>query len=921
MSVGNEQRIATGERAGERFRHLMDQASDGIFLVEPGGRFVEVNPAACALLGYTRDELLHLGIPDVVPPAELEMRSDRLAALRAGQTLLSERHLRRKDGTLVPVEISTRMLPDGGYQGIARDISGRRQIEAELRRSEERLRLALEAADLETFDWDVRGRALVYSPGLVRLFGFAPEDPAPSHWALLRRIHPEDRVTFHAAARTSLGSDTDFRVQFRVPSVGGKARWLEARGRTFRDEDGRPARLIGTVLDVTDRKEHERQAARLTRAEKLQAIGQMASGVAHDLSQSLALIAGYTDLARETVARLGLDVPQLAEALEIAAHAATDAGESATRLLAFSRSQPAGEAQPVDVGVILREVARLTAPRWRNAAMTEDRPITLRVEVEGRHLAVRGWGSSLREAITNLVFNAVDALPHGGEIRLAAHQVEDGVLIEVADSGIGMPEDVREQAFEPFFTTKGEVGTGLGLYTVRQVIARHGGEIEVESAPGLGTTFCIKLPAAPAAACSEQSQSGDTGRDEAPLAILVVDDEPRLGQMLRTMLARHHVVTATSGQEALEHLAARPFDLVISDLGMGPGMNGWELAERVKRDWPSVRFVLATGWGATISEEEARERGVEAILTKPFSVRQLGQVIDGQRSVSGHAHRLQAGGGAGQHEPEVAAGHDELEALVGAALAVVRVAGGDAGDLAGVLARLDDLLEGAGVAVVLGLAARVDAHREGEVGRSGPAAVDAGHGHDRLTVLDGLDALDLDRHEELVADRVRVVVAVQAGAAPAPRAGPDGGQATGARSRLGLLAGVDHRDDDAHHAVVEQAADQRVVVARDAGHRDGRRGRHRDERGDGRVVAERAVLAVEQDEIDPGMSERLGGERRAEPERVAESGLAREHLLLGGVGPHAAVLPLECPTPGTGPSVSPAGVGLSRRRSRGSAAS
>jgi CheY-like chemotaxis protein len=296
--------------------------------------------------------------------------------------------------------------------------------------------------------------------------------------------------------------------------------------------------------------------------------------------------------------------------------AAMDGGETVRRLLAFARPQQRRESARVDIGDLLREVEKLTAPRWRDAAQARGRPIGLRTEAEDGAV-VLGDPSSLREALTNLVFNAIDAMPDGGDIRLAARRRDQRVEIQVADSGVGMSDAVKARIFDPFFTTKGERGSGLGLSMVFGIVRRHGGDIVVESAQGRGTTFRVSLPA------------GGEPRADAPVVaeraivarrILVVDDELRLATMAAKLLSLdgHATVVATSGEEALDHLARESIDLVLTDLGLGEGMNGWDVADRVRHRWPGLPVILLTGWGADIDEAEARARGVAMVLAKPY---------------------------------------------------------------------------------------------------------------------------------------------------------------------------------------------------------------------------------------------------------------------------------------------------------------
>jgi PAS domain S-box-containing protein len=407
----------------------------------------------------------------------------------------------------------------------------------------------------------------------------------------------------------------------------GAQRWLQLDVVPVASASGTPARLVLSFVDVTVRREAERQLQAYAQTEKLRALGQMASGVAHDLNQYLGLVAGHGELALRTLGRPDPDWASVQEAVQVMAQAALDGADTVKRLLAFARPRQEGPGQRLAVGDLLREVARLTAPRWRDAAQAQGRRISLHVEAEP-DATIDGWPESLREVFTNLVFNAVDALPHGGTIRLATWRRGPQTIVEVQDSGIGMSLDVQARVFEPFFSTKGERGTGLGLAMVYGIVERHGGQIAVDSAPGRGTTFRLTFPWARAAQAPTQAPAEPGG--PRALHILVVDDEAMLGRMAARMLAvdGHTAAVATSGEEALQLLCAEDFDLVISDVGMGEGMNGWELAHRVRAEFPDVRFALATGWGAQIEPDEARARGVGAVIGKPYSLRDLRYLLN-----------------------------------------------------------------------------------------------------------------------------------------------------------------------------------------------------------------------------------------------------------------------------------------------------
>jgi len=505
---------------------------------------------------------------------------------------------------------------------------------AERQRAEEALRLRDRAIAAATSAILIAEATAPHHPILYvnaafeRLTGYSSDEVVGKSVALLDG--PDTDRSALAELDHEVAQGRDCRVELLRYRKDGTSFWAELSVAPVLDAAGGINHHVRVMTDITARKEAEKQSAALARTEKLRALGQMASGIAHDLNQSLMLIASYGDLARRALDREPLDREDLRELFATATQAALDGGEIVKRLLVFARGPVEGDKRFVDLAGLVQDVAQLTAPRWRDAAQVEGRPITLEVATTG-HPAISGSPARLREVLTNLVFNAVDALPTGGTIQLAASVQDSQAIIEVRDSGIGMPQEVQARIFEPFFTTKGDKGTGLGLAMVYGVVESHGGEIRVHSAPAKGTVFRMAFPIAEQPAARVQSAGSASPVDAAvqPLRILAVDDEPMITKALNRLLkpAGHRVTVANSGEEAVEWLQRESFDLVISDVGMGTGMNGWELCGHVRRAWPNTRLVLATGWGAAIDQAEARAKGVDAVLAKPFSAAELEQVL------------------------------------------------------------------------------------------------------------------------------------------------------------------------------------------------------------------------------------------------------------------------------------------------------
>lgn len=546
----------------------------------------------------------------------------------------SEHDLESDEARRVESALAERVRQRGARLTAEEEFMARKRAEAALRESEERLRLAIDAADIATWDWDLARQVITWTGG-PSVSCASPHTSQSGLETFLACVHPDDRFQLEAAVRNAIDGSGELQVEHRIIRPDGSVGWLVRKGRVVCGPGGRPVRLLGTDVDITERKEAEQQRESLATTEKLRALGQMASGVAHDLNQSLVLIAGFSDLAARALDDPGADIDSAREALATVARAAMDGGQTVKRLLMFARGRPDSAREPVNLESLLREVAQLTAPRWRDAAQSEGRPITVQIDAAG-DTRIIGSPASLREAFTNLVFNAVDALPTGGKIQLAARPEEDHVVVTVVDSGTGMTPEVQARIFEPFFTTKADRGTGLGLAQVFGIIEQHHGHVEVDSAPGRGTTFRLFFPAASVKLAPATVSQPARSKVEHRLRILAVDDEPMIGAMVARVLRPdgHLIVTATSGEEALQRLQHERFDLVISDIGMGPGINGWDLATQVGRYWPGVAFVLATGWGATIDPAEARTRGVLSVIAKPYRAEELSELVAtiGQRT-------------------------------------------------------------------------------------------------------------------------------------------------------------------------------------------------------------------------------------------------------------------------------------------------
>lgn len=368
--------------------------------------------------------------------------------------------------------------------------------------------------------------------------------------------------------------------------------------------------------------------AQLINSEKLRALGQMASGVAHDFNNLLGAILGHVELLL-----LRSDLPAEArDALTAVRLAALDGGATVRRLQEYTRVRADRQAfSRLALAEVVAATLTLTEPRWRHEAQRRGVHVAVASDVPA-DLVVQGNAAELREALTNLLFNALDAMPQGGRIEITGRREGGHAILRVRDTGLGMTEDVRQRCLEPFFTTK-PAGNGLGLAMVAGIVARHGGRVWIESAAGQGTTITLALPCAPASEASEALERTE-GTDQTPCRparrphILVVEDEPALGMLAARILRLdgYYVTVCTSAADALaalernaEHNAV---DLVLTDLGM-PEMNGLELARLVKQRAPRILVGLLSGWAAEVSERERVEAGIDLVLAKPVRAADL----------------------------------------------------------------------------------------------------------------------------------------------------------------------------------------------------------------------------------------------------------------------------------------------------------
>ena len=602
-------------RGKQEWEATFDSMSDGIFIFDHEGLLKRVNRAGATLenaepqdlLGHRCCEILRTSIEDESCVVEH-------ALAEGGSVTIEITPERLKRPLLVTIEaVLDKSNRPNAVVCTARDLSELRKVEAVAREHQSLLNNILESARESIFALDLHGRFKWCNNATLHGLGYKRDEFIGRH--LLDMVWDGDREMVAQTLANALRGEPQT-CEFRYFSHDGKMRYTRV-DKSPMVVEGRTTGVLGIARDVTEQKEERERAAR---ADKLRALGQLASGVAHDFNNSLAAILGRAQLLHRQTKD-----PALVRNVEIIQTAAQDAAATVRRIQTFARKSSAKEFDYVDVRNLLNDAIEITRTRWHNEARLRGLNYQVKLVAE-TELPANGSASELREVFVNLIVNAVDAMPNGGCLAISCARKDDLLELHFADTGSGMSDDVREKVFEPFFSTKGAFGTGLGLSVSYSIIERHNGSIKVVSQSGQGTTFTIELPASTQPV--RENETPLRQKAHTSLKILVVDDEPSVRETLADMLTalNHHVELADSGLAALEKIGRTQFDLVFTDLAM-PEMDGWDTARAVRQECKRAHIVLVTGYG-TGTLPPAGETGlIDAIIGKPFDFEQVSEVI------------------------------------------------------------------------------------------------------------------------------------------------------------------------------------------------------------------------------------------------------------------------------------------------------
>ena len=642
------ERTAQLAKSSELFRKVFTGQLDGIFILdgsEPPA-ILDCNPAAESLFGYKSGEVagrtiesLHQG--DTIPNALDHIRSS--GSGYGGAFHLDDVEMQHRQGSSISVTAGiTRLLDDAGqtfgFVLVVRDVREQKRYEqrlrealARMRASEERMKLALDSVSDAVWDMRVDTGETYFSSRWYTMLGYAPGEPPASYETWRSLVHPDDLLSAEDTFQRHLESGSPFEMEFRMKSSDGTWRWILARGKTVeRDAKGNALRMLGTHMDITDRKYMEE---RLQQSQKMEAIGTLAGGIAHDFNNILAAIIGYTELVLHAPAK---DADRNTERLQGVISAAERAQELIQQILTFSR---AGEKRfkSMDISPVVKETikfVRASLPSF----------VEIRTSLAEETLYISGNATQIHQVVMNLSTNAAQSMPKGGILSVTLSGVTldnefvrhfpdlsagEFVKLTVADTGCGIPSDDLPKIFDPFFTTREkEQGTGMGLSLVHGIVKEHGGEILVHSTLGEGTRFEVYFPAAVKEAQQDRRHQEPflSGSER----VLMVDDEEVLSEIVRDMLEEmgYTVTSMTDGAGALELFTRQPerYDIILTDVTM-PGMTGIRLASECRRIRSDIPIILWSGNKSHVSGEEMRTAGISQLLQKPVKQADLGAAI------------------------------------------------------------------------------------------------------------------------------------------------------------------------------------------------------------------------------------------------------------------------------------------------------
>lgn len=643
--IANREHI---EKRETQLGRIVEESLDEIFIFDAQTlRFLYVNRGGRENIGYSMDELSVLTPLDLKPELTLKTFTEITAPLVNGEQNRVEFETvhRRKDESQFNIEAHLQLAElDNKLVFVAhiRDITDRERAAEELRDSESRMRTMLESSPvcIKIVDLDSRlqymsaaGRNQLKISDVRPYYGrtFPPE------------LYPESMRAIATEHLNRAKEGEASTVECCILDTAGGELWYDTTFAPARNTEDQIEHVMVTSVNITERKQAEEALRKsnshlgetltkltetqeqVIQQERLRALGQMASGVAHDLNNTLSPIVSFTEivLMNDELST------EMRRHLEHVQTAAWDAAAVVKRLRDFHdpRSKEGIVTVAVNLKELVAQIPELTRPRWRDDAQRTGRDIQFKLDLDGEPF-VNGPPSELREVFVNLVFNAVGALPSGGKITLRLRRTAECAVVEVIDTGIGMTAEIAAHCFEPFFTAMGPEGTGLGLSVCHGIVERHGGRFEIDTAVGHGTTMRVLLPlSVQDERCAPERETADVLPSH---RVLYIDDDPRLRTLVAMLLKQlgQQVDVAPGGAAGVEMFQANHYDVVITDLGM-PEIDGLEVTRIVKATRHKLPVIMLTGWGSEFRPEQY-DVGVEPdqLMAKPLTLTKLREALE-----------------------------------------------------------------------------------------------------------------------------------------------------------------------------------------------------------------------------------------------------------------------------------------------------
>lgn len=612
-------------------RRIFETSLDLIFVTDRQGRFIDVSPSSFGLLGYRPEEMIGRGAIDFIHPDDLEKTRDEMRAGRRGrqQRNFATRYLHRDGHSVTLSWAGVWSEPEQRHFFIGRDLTEEQRLMEAERAIKETLSAVIDASPVAIVCLAPDARVTVWSRAAEQIFGYKAEEVIGQPYALVPQGE-QSQGEYSSLFARALAGETLRGILVRRQRKDGTIIDVSFDAAQMRGADG----IKGVAYALSDVTESRRIEQQLRQSQKMDAIGQLTGGVAHDFNNMLTVITGTIDILADAVA----DKPDIHAIAKLISEAADRGAELTGQLLAFARKQPL-QPRKTSVNDVVTEAAKLLRP-----TLGEN------IEVEWR-LDARAWPAlvdpaQLSTAIVNLAVNARDAMEGGGKLILetanvyldqdyadAHSEVAAGpyVMFAVSDSGPGIPPEIRDKVFEPFFTTKDVgKGTGLGLSMVYGFVKQSGGHIKLYSEQGQGTTFKIYLPRAEQEAAASAQQSATAKIDGGSETILLVEDDPTVRRSVDTQLRSlgYKTILASNAAEALSLVdRGEAFDLLFTDLIMPGFMNGRQLADEVRKRRGPIKVLFTSGY----TEDSVVHRGLLEpgllLLTKPYRKAELARFV------------------------------------------------------------------------------------------------------------------------------------------------------------------------------------------------------------------------------------------------------------------------------------------------------